>query len=204
MFISVRLKLGSPAVFRQRRIGKDEKPFEILKFRSMLPYQSTNGELLTFEEHCARAAINPSSVLSDEQRLTYFGRLLRSSSLDELPELFNILRGDMSLVGPRPLVAPYLPYYSDRERHRHDVLPGLTGLAQVRGRNSVSWKERFELDVEYTENVSFLLDLRIIFETITVVFKRDGIGQGEEKPVDFNVERQAEWDREQIENQKYA
>lgn len=156
--ILVRCKLGSPILFKQERPGLHEKIFCMYKFRTMTDAKDADGNLLP-----------------DEVRLTKFGKLLRSTSLDELPELFNILKGDMAIVGPRPLLVQYLPRYNERQHHRHDVRPGFTGLAQVNGRNSISWKEKFEWDVRYVENVSFLMDLRIIAKTVKVVLKRDGI-----------------------------
>lgn len=156
--ILVRCKLGSPILFKQKRPGLHEKIFCMYKFRTMTDAKDADGNLL-----------------SDEVRLTKFGKLLRSTSLDELPELFNILKGDMAIVGPRPLLVQYLPRYNERQHHRHDVRPGFTGLAQVNGRNSISWQEKFEWDVRYVENVSFLMDLRIIAKTVKVVLKRDGI-----------------------------
>ena len=156
--ILVRCKLGSPILFKQKRPGLHEKIFCMYKFRTMTDAKDADGNLLT-----------------DEMRLTKFGKLLRSTSLDELPELFNILKGDMAIVGPRPLLVQYLPRYNERQHHRHDVRPGFTGLAQVNGRNSISWQEKFEWDVRYVENVSFLMDLRIIAKTVKVVLKRDGI-----------------------------
>lgn len=156
--ILVRCKLGSPILFKQKRPGLHEKIFCMYKFRTMTDAKDEQGNLLP-----------------DEVRLTKFGKLLRSTSLDELPELFNILKGDMAIVGPRPLLVQYLPRYNERQHHRHDVRPGFTGLAQVNGRNSISWQEKFEWDVRYVENVSFLMDLRIIAKTVKVVLKRDGI-----------------------------
>ena len=175
--VLVRIKLGSPVLFKQQRPGKDEKIFTIYKFRTMTDECDENGELL------------PDSV-----RLTKFGRFLRASSIDELPELFNILKGDMSVIGPRPLAIEYLPFYNEEEKRRHSVSPGLTGLAQVMGRNSVSWNEKFKYDIEYVDNYSLILDIKILLKTILVVFKREDIGQGEETPEDFNVVRQREWD----------
>ncbi len=160
--ILVRTKLGSPIIFTQERPGKGEKIFKMYKFRSMTDERDKNGK-----------------ILPDDVRLTKFGKLLRSTSLDELPELFNILKGDMSIVGPRPLMARYLPYYKERERKRHTVRPGLTGYAQVKGRNSLTWDERFEYDVEYVEKVSLILDVCIIFDTVKIVLKREGIGLGD-------------------------
>ena len=156
--ILVRCKLGSPILFKQERPGLHEKIFCMYKFRTMTDAKDADGNLLP-----------------DEVRLTKFGKLLRSTSLDELPELFNILKGDMAIVGPRPLLVQYLPRYNERQHRRHDVRPGFTGLAQVNGRNSISWQEKFEWDVRYVENVSFLMDLRIIAKTVKVVLKRDGI-----------------------------
>ena len=156
--VLVRIKLGSPVLFKQPRPGKNEKIFNMYKFRTMTDARDENGELLP-----------------DEVRLTKFGKTLRSTSLDELPELFNILKGDMSIVGPRPLLVRYLPLYNERQNHRHEVRPGFTGLAQVNGRNSISWEEKFEWDVKYVEHVTFLQDCRIILKTIGVVLKRDGI-----------------------------
>lgn len=156
--VMVKVKLGSPILFKQERPGKNEKIFKMYKFRTMTDKRDSNGELLP-----------------DEVRLTSFGKFLRSTSLDELPELFNILKGDMSIVGPRPLLVKYLPLYNETQKHRHDVKPGLTGLAQVNGRNSISWIERFNYDVDYVKNISFLLDIKIIFLTIKKVLKREGI-----------------------------
>lgn len=156
--VLVRIKLGAPVIFAQQRPGKDEKIFKLYKFRTMTDARDENGELLP-----------------DEKRMTTFGRFLRSTSLDELPELWNIFIGQMSLVGPRPLLVKYLPLYNEQQKKRHNVRPGLTGLAQVNGRNAISWEERFELDVEYVQNVSFVTDLKILFKTISTVFKREGI-----------------------------
>lgn len=152
------MKLGSPVIFTQERPGKDEKIFKMYKFRSMTSATDEEGNLLP-----------------DEVRLTSFGKKLRSTSLDELPELFNILKGDMSIVGPRPLLVKYLPLYNDFQKHRHDVRPGLTGWAQVNGRNAISWEDKFRLDVEYTEKCSFFMDLKIFFKTISSVLKKEGI-----------------------------
>lgn len=156
--ILVRIKLGSPVIFCQERPGKDEKIFKLYKFRSMTDERDENGELL------------PDSV-----RLTKFGRVLRSTSLDELPELYNILKGDMSLVGPRPLAVRYLPYYNEAERHRHDVRPGLTGLAQVSGRTALDWEKRFAYDLEYIEKLSIVMDVRVVLKTIQKVFFHEDI-----------------------------
>lgn len=156
--VLVRAKLGSPVIFCQERPGKNEKIFKMYKFRSMTDARDENGELLP-----------------DEVRLTKFGRALRATSLDELPELWNIFKGDMSIVGPRPLLVKYLPLYNEEQRHRHDVRPGLTGLAQVNGRNLSSWEDRFAHDVDYVNHVSFALDVKIIFMTVRCVFAREGI-----------------------------
>ncbi|WP_296009660.1 sugar transferase [uncultured Adlercreutzia sp.] len=156
--ILVRIKLGSPVIFKQPRPGRGERVFMLYKFRSMTDKTDAAGELL-----------------SDEARLTDFGKKLRSTSLDELPELLNILKGDMAFVGPRPLLIEYLSLYNARQKRRHDVRPGLTGLAQCSGRNALSWEERFELDVEYVENCSFGLDLSIILKTVKSVLRREGV-----------------------------
>ncbi|EOS25700.1 hypothetical protein C806_01827 [Lachnospiraceae bacterium 3-1] len=156
--ILVRKKLGKPVIFKQKRPGKDEKIFEMYKFRTMTDAKDAKGNLL-----------------SDEERLTSFGRKLRSTSLDELPELINILKGDMSIVGPRPLLVKYLPLYNKRQRRRHRVRPGITGLAQVHGRNAISWEEKFEWDVRYVENISFIGDLKILLQTLKTVLAREGI-----------------------------
>lgn len=156
--VLVRIKLGSPVIFTQERPGKDEKVFKLHKFRSMTDARDENGNLLP-----------------DKDRLTGFGKKLRSLSIDELPELWDIFRGKMSFVGPRPLLVKYLPLYNEEQRHRHDVRPGLTGWAQVHGRNLTSWEERFEYDVEYVNNISFALDVKIIIMTIRCVLGREGI-----------------------------
>lgn len=161
--ILVRLKLGSPVLFRQIRPGMDGAPFEMVKFRTMLDRVDNSGK-----------------ALPDDQRMTRFGSFLRSASLDELPELWNVLKGEMSLVGPRPLLMEYLPLYSAEQYRRHNVRPGVTGWAQVNGRNAISWEEKFKLDVWYVDNRSFWLDLKILFLTIKKVLFRDGIsGEGE-------------------------
>lgn len=156
--ILVRLKLGSPIIFLQERPGKDEKIFKMYKFRSMTDEKDENGDLLP-----------------DHIRLTKFGKLLRSTSLDELPELWNILKGDMSIVGPRPLLVQYLPLYNAEQKRRHEVRPGLTGLAQVSGRNAISWEEKFKLDIKYINTLSLLNDVKCIFLTIKKVIIKDGI-----------------------------
>ncbi len=162
-------------MFTQERPGKKEKIFKLYKFRSMTDERDENGQLLP-----------------DEVRLTRFGKLLRSTSLDELPELFNILKGDMSLIGPRPLLVKYLPYYTEEERHRHDVRPGLTGLAQVNGRNALGWEDRFAYDLEYVEKCSLLMDLKILGMTVGKVLKRTGTLSGADQTVaDFDVYRKA-------------
>lgn len=154
----VRIKLGSPVIFKQRRPGKGEKIFTLYKFRTMTDGKDKNGNLL-----------------SDEERLTGFGKKLRSTSLDELPELFNILKGDMSVVGPRPLLEKYLPWYTDEQRKRHLVRPGLTGYAQTHGRNAVTWDDKFSMDVEYASNITFIGDAKIILDTIKTVLRHEGI-----------------------------
>ena len=191
--ILVRQKLGSPVLFIQERPGYKGKIFHMYKFKSMLDPQTRDGRKLTDSERleCIENGID---VLSDEERLTSFGRILRATSLDELPELWNIFVGDMSIVGPRPLAVIYLPYYTKAEMRRHDIRPGLTGWAQVHGRNSVSWRKRFEYDLFYVDHCSFLLDLRIVFQTVMVVLKHENIGQGNDKPESFSIVRQREWD----------
>ena len=156
--IVVRVNLGSPIIFTQERPGKNGKIFKLYKFRSMSDKRDENGDLLP-----------------DKMRLNKFGKILRSTSLDELPELVNIIKGDMSLVGPRPLLVYYLDYYNDFENRRHEVRPGLTGLAQVHGRASLPWKKKFEMDVEYVDNVTFLMDVKIVLMTVKKVFAREGI-----------------------------
>lgn len=176
--ILIRIKLGSPVLFKQERPGKvdkrtgKEKIFTMYKFRTMTNQKDNEGKLLP-----------------DTQRLTKFGRILRSTSLDELPELINIIKGDMSIVGPRPLAVVYLPYYTKKEKHRHDVRPGLTGWAQVNGRNSIGWTDKFKFDLEYVDNISFLFDLKILFLTVKKVFIREGIGQGEQHPGSLHIIR---------------
>jgi len=158
LYILVKSKLGSPVFFSQERPGKDGKIFKMYKFRSMTDAKDENGNLLP-----------------DEVRLTSFGRKLRSTSLDELPELWNIFKGDMSIIGPRPLLVQYLPRYTEEQRHRHDVRPGLTGLAQVSGRNALSWEDKFKYDIEYVNNVSLSLDIKIFFRTVKAVLTHEGI-----------------------------
>ena len=156
--ILVRIKLGSPIIFKQQRPGKDEKIFTLYKFRTMTDEKDSNGELLP-----------------DEMRLTSFGIFLRRTSCDELLEIFNILKGDMSFIGPRPLLVKYLERYNEEQHHRHDVRPGLTGYAQVHGRNAIGWDEKFALDLEYVKNITFFGDIKIFLDTVKVVLKRDGI-----------------------------
>lgn len=158
--ILVRIKLGNPVIFKQQRPGKDEKIFTLYKFRTMTDKKDENGNLLP-----------------DSERLTKFGKILRSTSLDELPELFNILKGDMAIVGPRPLLVEYLSLYNEKQKHRHDVRPGLTGLAQINGRNTISWERKFEDDVRYVNKVTFIDDIKIILKTVGKVLKREGIVQ---------------------------
>lgn len=158
--ILVKKKLGSPVLFKQQRPGLNGKVFTMYKFRSMTDAKDKDGKLL-----------------SDEERLPRFGQLLRATSLDEIPEFFNILKGDMSLVGPRPLLVQYLERYNERQARRHEVRPGITGWAQVNGRNAISWEQKFEYDVEYVEKCSFFLDIKIIIMTIKKIFIREGISQ---------------------------
>lgn len=178
--ILVRIKLGSPVIFQQKRPGLNEKIFTLCKFRTMTDKRDENGELL------------PDSV-----RLTKFGRILRATSLDELPELWNILKGDMSIIGPRPIAVQYLPYYNDFERHRHDVKPGLSGLAQINGRNTATWEQRFAYDVEYVNSITFMGDVRIVLKTITLIVKRTNIGErGVDATTDFDKYREQQWGME--------
>lgn len=165
--ILVKIKLGSPIIFKQQRPGKNEKIFTLYKFRTMTDQKDEEGNLLP-----------------DEQRLTKFGKILRSTSIDELPELINILKGDMAIVGPRPLLVEYLSLYNDEQKHRHDVRPGLTGLAQVSGRNSISWEEKFDEDLKYINKVNLVSDFKIILKTIVKVFKREGISQQENETME--------------------
>lgn len=172
--IFVRIKLGSPVLYTAERPGKNENIFKMYKFRTMTNEKDVDGNLA------------PDSV-----RLTKFGRILRSTSLDELPELINILKGDMSIIGPRPLAKQYLPYYTEIERKRHTVRPGLSGLAQVRGRNSTTWEQRFKYDVEYINNITFIGDFKIILKTIKIAISRSGIGErGKDGLIDFNEYRE--------------
>lgn len=159
--ILVRIKLGAPVLFTQERPGKGERIFKMYKFRTMTDECDESGELLP-----------------DEVRLTKFGQSLRSTSLDELPEVFNILKGDMSLIGPRPLLVKYLPLYNEEQRHRHDVRPGMTGWAQVNGRNAICWEQKFAYDVEYARNCTFTMDLKVFLTTFKVLFSRSGISSG--------------------------
>lgn len=156
--ILVRVKLGSPILFKQERPGKNEKIFKLYKFRTMTDEKDEKGNLLP-----------------DDVRLTKFGKFLRSTSLDELPEAFNILKGDMSVIGPRPLLVQYLPLYSEKQHRRHEVRPGLSGYAQVNGRNNVTWKEKFNLDVEYVDKITFIGDVKIVVNTVVKALKREGI-----------------------------
>ena len=174
LVILVRIKLGSPVLFCQERPGRNEKIFTLYKFRTMTDKRDEKGNLLP-----------------DSERLTKFGSMLRSTSLDELPEMFNILKGDMSLIGPRPLLVEYLPYYTKEERLRHSVRPGLTGLAQVSGRNYLAWDKRLAKDVEYVNHISFIMDVGIIIKTIMVVFKKEDVS------VDTNVVEGYLWDERQ-------
>ncbi len=173
--LTVRLRLGSPVIFAQQRPGLHGKPFTLYKFRTMTDARDANGNLLP-----------------DGERLTGFGRFLRATSLDELPELFNVLKGDMSLVGPRPLLMEYLPYYTERERCRHAVRPGITGWAQVNGRNLAPWDERLEMDVWYVENRSLLLDVRILLMTVGKVFRREGVSSNADEVETYLSEERRE------------
>lgn len=168
IYLLVRINLGSPAFFLQERVGKDNKIFKMIKFRTMKNSTDKNGNLL-----------------SDNERVTKFGSFLRSFSLDELPELINILKGDMSLVGPRALLVQYLGLYNDEQIRRHEVLPGLTGWAQINGRNSITWSEKFKLDVWYVDNWSLWLDIKIFFLTFWKVLKREGINQSESVTMEY-------------------
>lgn len=173
--ILVRMKLGSPVLFKQDRPGLNEKIFKMYKFRTMTDEKDKDGNLLP-----------------DAERLTKFGKFLRSTSLDEIPEFFNILRGDMSLIGPRPLLVEYLNYYTDDEKKRHNVRPGISGWAQVNGRNSLSWEEKFKYDIEYVEKLSFLFDFKIVLLTIKKVLKREDISdfKEENREIDFDKYRE--------------
>ena len=175
--ILVRKKLGSPVIFKQKRPGINEKIFTTYKFRTMTDEKDKEGNLL-----------------SDKDRLTKFGKFLRSTSLDEIPELWNVIKGEMSLVGPRPLMPKYLAYYTKSEKRRHEVKPGITGWAQVNGRNSLTWEDKFRYDIEYVNSISFWLDLKIIFITIKKVFNRQDISDfsDENKEVDFDEYRRME------------
>ena len=176
--VIVRVNLGSPVLFKQQRPGKDEKIFGLYKFRTMTDKKDENGNLLP-----------------DTDRLTKFGRILRATSLDELPEMLNILKGDMSLIGPRPLLVKYLPYYTEVEKQRHSIRPGLTGLAQVSGRNLLGWDKRLAKDVEYVNHVTFMMDMKIIWMTIKTIVVRDGVEVDTSiNEPDFDVERQAKMD----------
>ena len=164
--ILVKVKLGSPVIFKQPRPGKDEKIFKMYKFRSMTDERDEKGDLLP-----------------DMQRLTKFGRFLRNTSLDELPEAFNIIKGEMSVIGPRPLLVKYLPLYNDQQRRRHEVRPGISGYAQAHGRNSASWEDKFEMDVQYVDHITFHGDMKIILDTMRAVIKHDGIDNSTTKNV---------------------
>ena len=176
IWLLVRIKLGKPAIFKQERPGKDEKIFTLYKFRTMTDERDEDGKLLP-----------------DSERLTKFGKILRSTSLDELPELINIIKGDMSIIGPRPLAVVYLPYYTEEERHRHDVRPGLTGLAQISGRNNLNWEERFAYDIKYVKNITFINDLKIILKSIVKVLTKSDVSvAGTGKVIDFDKYRMGE------------
>lgn len=180
--VLVRVKLGSPVIFKQNRPGLNEKIFTLYKLRTMTDEKDENGELLP-----------------DSTRLTKFGRLLRRTSLDELPELVNILKGDMAIIGPRPLLIQYLPYYTKTEKLRHSIRPGLSGLAQVSGRNNLGWNSRLAIDVEYVNIISFLLDIEIIYKTIIKVFKREDVTVIDKSPLkNFDFERRQSFDNQEI------
>ncbi len=182
--VLVRVKLGSPVLFTQERPGKDEKIFRLYKFRTMTDERDEKGELLP-----------------DEVRLTRFGKMLRSTSLDELPEVFNIIKGDMSIIGPRPLLVSYLPWYTEEEKKRHDVRPGLSGLAQVNGRNFVGWDKRLAFDLQYVENITFAGDLKIVLMTVLKMVKKQDIAVDTNKvEPNFAEERKAKAAREMSEN----
>ncbi len=178
----VRVKLGSPVIFCQKRPGRDGKIFKLYKFRTMTDERDENGRLLP-----------------DEARITRFGKALRSTSLDELPELFNIFRGEMSIIGPRPLAVQYLPYYNEVERHRHDMRPGLTGLAQVSGRGGIGWEERFSYDIRYIKKVCFTMDIWILLKTVQKVFLRENIAAAEGLK-DFDEFRRRQIEENKIQN----
>jgi lipopolysaccharide/colanic/teichoic acid biosynthesis glycosyltransferase len=175
--ILVRTKLGSPILFKQARPGKDEKVFNMYKFRTMTDERDENGNLKP-----------------DEVRLTSFGKMLRATSLDELPEFFNILKGDMSFIGPRPLLVKYLPYYNERERLRHSVRPGLTGYAQAHGRNAISWEKKFEYDIYYVEHLTFITDVKVIIDTVKTVLSHEGVVLN--ALPDFDEYRKAQMEKE--------
>mgnify|MGYP000884408043 CR=1 FL=1 len=171
--VLIKIRLGDPIIYKTYRIGKDEKEFVLYKFRTMTTARDEQGILLP-----------------DEKRLTKFGKILRLTSLDELPELINIIRGDMSIIGPRPLPTIYLPYYNNEERLRHSIRPGLTGLAQINGRNAIDWDKKFEYDIRYVREVSLLLDIKIFFQTINKVMKRSDIGvPGQDAPISLHIYR---------------
>lgn len=175
--ILVRTKLGSPILFKQARPGKEEKVFNMYKFRTMTDERDENGNLKP-----------------DEVRLTSFGKMLRATSLDELPEFFNILKGDMSFIGPRPLLVKYLPYYNERERLRHSVRPGLTGYAQAHGRNAISWEKKFEYDIYYVEHLTFITDVKVIIDTVKTVLSHEGVVLN--ALPDFDEYRKAQMEKE--------
>lgn len=183
--VLVRIKLGKPVIYASKRIGKNGKPFTLYKFRTMTDAHDAEGKLLP-----------------DEQRVTTFGRMLRGFSLDELPEAFNILRGDLSVIGPRPLPLEYLKYYSDAEMHRHDIKPGLSGLAQVNGRNNLRWEQKFAFDLEYVETCSFLMDVKIVLQTVRKVICRKDVVTGDTVTIGDYISRPLNIERSEIANVK--
>lgn len=187
----IKVTMGSPVIFKQQRPGLHGKIFTMYKFRSMKDATDRNGKKLTDAERLQIIKEKGEEfVTSDEERMTWFGNFIRKFSIDELPELFNVLKGDMAFIGPRPLAVIYLPYYTAEEMHRHDVRPGFSGLAQVNGRNSITWEEKFQYDLKYVNKITFLGDVKLFIDTIATVLKHSDIGNGNEKPTALNVERE--------------
>lgn len=187
----IKITMGSPVIFKQQRPGLHGKIFTMYKFRSMKDATDRNGKKLTDAERLQIIKEKGEEfVSSDEERMTWFGNFIRKFSIDELPELFNVLKGDMAFIGPRPLAVIYLPYYTKEEMHRHDVRPGFSGLAQVNGRNSITWEEKFQYDLKYVNKITFLGDVKLFIDTIVTVLKHSDIGSGNEKPTALNVERE--------------